>query len=290
MNTVLMRLMFLCFAGFSMAGDQEVLMPLLEKNLGQRQFLQELATLEDKVSDLGMLEAKLVYGMRTRNWAFLSSLIPEHDKAAKQDPQVFSLMDRDSFYSIKYAILAQASLNSGNDAGFEQNIKQAWWESPTMGQVYADWVTEWKRNKRYENMRLPFDKVLRDTAGKEVVLKDIVKGQKALILDFWATWCRPCIITMPDVEPRSKEYAKDGVIWVGINTENSPTKAKSISDKYGISAPWLTEAANGPYSTLLQVDSIPRTVLVDAEGKIHFNGHPNDPGLDAAVRKLVGGN
>ena len=70
-----------------------------------------------------------------------------------------------------------------------------------------------------------------------------------------------------------------------MNTE-SVKKAEQFRKKENINFTWLVEPDKNPLSQLLMIDSIPRMVLIDTDGHILFNGHPNDPSLHDALAKL----
>jgi len=65
-----------------------------------------------------------------------------------------------------------------------------------------------------------------DQAGKMVDLREL-KG-KVVLIDFWASWCGPCKQEMPVLEELHKKYAKDGLVIVGINIDNSAKKMNNF--------------------------------------------------------------
>jgi hypothetical protein len=73
---------------------------------------------------------------------------------------------------------------------------------------------------------------------------------------------------------------------VGLNTESNASIAAKVKQQKNISLPWLVEPKGEPYSGLLNIDSIPRMVLVSPEGKVLYNGHPSDPALKEALAKI----
>jgi hypothetical protein len=79
------------------------------------------------------------------------------------------------------------------------------------------------------------------------------------------------------------------VVVIGMNKDDNDaqTIAERVrNDKNMGEMPWLLEPAERPFSTLLEIDSIPRMVLLTPEGKILFNGHPEDPALWEALAKI----
>ncbi len=68
---------------------------------------------------------------------------------------------------------------------------------------------------------------LKTLDGKKVTLEDF-KG-KVIILDFWATWCPPCIAEIPHFIELQKKYGKEGVQFLGISLDQDP---KAVQDFY----------------------------------------------------------
>lgn len=107
---------------------------------------------------------------------------------------------------------------------------------------------------------------LKDLEGRPVSLKDF-KG-KGLLINFWATWCVPCVAEMPALEKLYQELKGDGIIVVGINfdpPENAAGVKEFIRDK-GITFPILL-ADSIELANAWGVSGFPESFLVDREGK-----------------------
>lgn len=116
--------------------------------------------------------------------------------------------------------------------------------------------------------------------GKGVALPAL-KGSVVLI-DFWATWCGPCVAAIPHVQKLHDEYKDKGLVVIGHTDGSSrdlPTFIKSKQITYIISV-------GKDIGTGWGVSGIPHVFLVDAEGKVAWSGHPGSLD-DALVAKLV---
>lgn len=136
---------------------------------------------------------------------------------------------------------------------------------------------------------LDLDRPYRASTGGTTTLRALLTGKKALLLDFWATWCRPCMEGLPALKALQQKLAPLQIAVAGINTEKDAVKAERVRKAEAIGFPWLLDDAERALDDLLLVDSIPRAVVISPEGKILFNGGPDSDALDALLAKLGDG-
>jgi thiol-disulfide isomerase/thioredoxin len=147
---------------------------------------------------------------------------------------------------------------------------------------------ERERDKaRLADLRLPMDMEIATSTGEKTTLGKLVAGKKAALIDFWASWCGPCMSLMPELQKKAEKYGPKGIVVAGMNTENAE-KAEGVRSKRGIEFPWLVEPEGRPLSQMLNINSIPRMILVNPEGRVLFNGHPMDNELTTALAELAG--
>ena len=111
-----------------------------------------------------------------------------------------------------------------------------------------------------------FELKLLDAKGKTMKLSGL-KG-KAVILDFWATYCQPCKIEMPWFVDLQKQYGPQGLQVVGVATDDEDEKTISeFSKKMGVNYPILlgTENVAQSYGGL---PGLPTTFFIDRSGKV----------------------
>ena len=136
-------------------------------------------------------------------------------------------------------------------------------------------------------VRMPMDMELETSGGAKTSLAKLVEGKHGVLLDFWASWCGPCMRLMPELKKKAQKYEALGIVVAGMNTENA-SKAEKVRKEREIDFSWLVEPSGRPFSKMLKINSIPRMILLDPEGKVLFNGHPMDDELTAALAGLSG--
>ncbi|MCZ6676580.1 MAG: redoxin domain-containing protein [Candidatus Poribacteria bacterium] len=112
---------------------------------------------------------------------------------------------------------------------------------------------------------------LPDLEGNPVSLSDF-KG-KVVILDFWATWCGPCVVEIPHFIRFQEEFGKKGFTMLGISTDDGVNVVKKFVEEYQVNYPNLM--ADGNVKALYGgVRSIPTTFVLDRDGVIqrHYVG------------------
>lgn len=93
-------------------------------------------------------------------------------------------------------------------------------------------------------------------------------GGHALLLDFWATWCAPCIKAMPKLEQLQGEYADRGLTVLGISIDEDPKAVEKFLQKKRLGYAVAIDSADSPAWHAFAVAAIPAMVLIDREGQI----------------------
>lgn len=93
---------------------------------------------------------------------------------------------------------------------------------------------------------------------------------RVVLVDVWATWCAPCLAEMPTLKQLHNRHGNSLRI-VGVNVDSLPRRdLRQWLARKGITWPQLFDGRGlrGPLSTRLKVDSLPRSFLYDAEGRL----------------------
>ena len=114
---------------------------------------------------------------------------------------------------------------------------------------------------------------------------------KVVVLDFWASWCRPCRASFPWVREFYEEYREKGVEIIGVSIdENKASWEKALDEEM---LPWPQvideiEKGRSRVGGLYHVLAVPMFVVVDKEGKIVVRAHMEKKELSAVVEKVLG--
>jgi len=139
--------------------------------------------------------------------------------------------------------------------------------------------------EQMKGVRVKMDLSLSSSRGQKTTLQDLAKGKKVIYIDFWASWCGPCMENMPKLKALAPTLEKRGVKVVAMNAEDLVT-AENVRKQFNMEIDWLVEPEGSPLAMLLKVETLPRVVILSLEGEVLFNGgHTNEAGIEAALLK-----
>jgi thiol-disulfide isomerase/thioredoxin len=105
---------------------------------------------------------------------------------------------------------------------------------------------------------------------------------RVYVLDFWATWCSPCVRSIPHMIELTNKY-KD-VAFIAVSLDRSPEPVKTMVQNKGIN--YHVGMDNG-LSEKYSVRSIPSSFVIDRAGRVAWRGHPMEPGFEPAIAKAL---
>lgn len=105
---------------------------------------------------------------------------------------------------------------------------------------------------------------LDDVDGRPVSLSD--SAGKVRLVDFWATWCPPCVEEMPMFKELHETYADRGLVIVGLSSDEDVEEVREFVAEHDL--PWVNALASDDVRQQYKVLGLPQTVLIDADGRI----------------------
>jgi thiol-disulfide isomerase/thioredoxin len=109
---------------------------------------------------------------------------------------------------------------------------------------------------------------LKDLQNATKSFEDL-KGEKLTVIDFWATWCKPCLKSIPELNIIYNQYKDKGVSFISINGDGPRSVAKvgPMSKSLQIEYPVLYDM-DSAVKTQLNLSAFPTLILVNSVGKI----------------------
>ncbi|ATH09425.1 hypothetical protein BIY24_16195 [Halobacteriovorax marinus] len=123
---------------------------------------------------------------------------------------------------------------------------------------------EKKITTHYESLYKDLE--LKTTENKKVKLKDL--KTPIVIINFWATWCKPCLIEFPSIVTMKKKYNDDQIMVFGINQddEDQMENIKKITKKYKLNFPNVADT-DGSILEKFMISAIPVSIIYH-KGKV----------------------
>lgn len=107
---------------------------------------------------------------------------------------------------------------------------------------------------------------LTDLDGNEVHLENYLG--KVIFLNFWTTWCPPCLVEMPSMEKLYGEFKNRDFIILAVDMQEDPETVRKFKDKFKLSFPILLDI-EGVVASYYGVKGIPATYFIDREGYLY---------------------
>ena len=127
---------------------------------------------------------------------------------------------------------------------------------------------------------------LKNLEGESVSLKEVLKVKKAVLVNFFATWCPPCREEIPDLIELQQKNSGRGFTVLGIDPEESQAKVSSFSRKMGVNYPVLLyEDASAAMA--YGIVGVPTTFLIGSDGKLLGEYHSFTRKLVSDVEKAL---
>ncbi len=137
------------------------------------------------------------------------------------------------------------------------------------------------------NAQFVYDFQLETTQGNTVSYNDI-KGQNVTVIDFWATWCKPCVNSIPKLVELSNSYDPEIVSFIGISIDSprNLSKVKPFTETVGITYPVLLDTDQHLMKDL-NVTVIPTLIIANSYGDIVHIHEGFAPGDEVLLKEEI---
>ena len=111
-----------------------------------------------------------------------------------------------------------------------------------------------------------------------------LRGEKVVLVEFWATWCPPCRRSIPHLNELHEAHADDGLVIIGLTDEDRETVEAFMDD--GMPMSYIVGTGSGS-ARAYGVRGIPHAFLLGLDGTVVWQGHPLDPEMPGAIEEAL---
>ena len=188
----------------------------------------------------------------------LTSISTDPSSQGKENIMTFRLTDNDEILHTYYTM-------PGNGA----NGQETWHRvEKGLSQVIA------MKEYRGEGKRFDADIEMADTAGVSHSLAEVIGSGRYILVDFWASWCGPCLAEMPNVKAAYERFHAKGFDVVGLSFDANADAWKAAIKRFEM--PWTNlsdlKGWESAAAKKYKVNSIPDNILIGPDCRIIANG------------------
>ncbi|MDB6073027.1 MAG: hypothetical protein JWO89_667 [Verrucomicrobiaceae bacterium] len=239
-----------------------------------------------------ILEAKLIFGIQNEDTALITKLIPDLEEVAldfKPPHSPGGLRSVEQFRGLTCYARAMKAAEDKDEDEFRAQIAEGLWKYPQQANMFGNLVVKFQLDDRMSHLTVDFAMPLTTSVGGDTTLSDLLGTQKALMLEFWSSQGEEKLSSLPAMLKRASYLKTLGITPVGVNIDakDGDISAEKIRQQNKILYPWVVEQKERSITRLLDVGSLPRVVLISQQGRVLFNGSPDEAGFGKALRRIV---
>jgi thiol-disulfide isomerase/thioredoxin len=274
----------------------------LEKLLAERESFEALVRVIGDaraagVGEQAILEARFLFHVDKQDDSAIAAMLPEFLKRRASfrlaDSAIFSV-EEDWLAVVEY-VQSIAALEKGDRDAFKKHITEAFWLSPRQAAAFAPHIERLRLDETMRALKIDFAIECAPVAkGEAATLKSLIAGKKALFLHFWSPWSHECETAMPDFITTAEMLSSKGFAVVSLVPSHPKNllddAAAGIASLPGANASaWLVDPDGGVLARKLRVQNLPTMVIVSNDGRVLFNGSPDDPLMWDELKKIDAG-
>lgn len=247
-----------------------------------------------KIPEQAILESKFLFHIDRAEDAEIAKMLPQLLKQAENfklsESEIFGR--EDDWLAILEYVRAMDALQKDDKAGFKKHITEAFWLSPQQGAAFAPHIERLRLMDAMKEVKLDPEQKFPNTLDAEsTTLAKVMADKKGTLLHFWSPWSPECEATLADFFITAELLTKNGIGVASILPEasvkvNADAKAMLVATGKKASGHWMLDTEKSPISGQLRVQTVPAVVLLDATGKVLYNGHPGNEEFWKLLEKL----
>lgn len=125
---------------------------------------------------------------------------------------------------------------------------------------------------------------LQTVDGKGSITLDDFRG-RTVLLTFWASWCRPCRVELPELQELYSELAGEGFVLLTVNVDTIPEMGVRFLEQIGVTVP--VYRMNQRDLVALGINALPTNIVVDGDGRAVQVYRGYSPAVPEYIRRLV---
>ncbi|WP_422354597.1 TlpA family protein disulfide reductase [Roseivirga pacifica] len=273
----------------------------LEQSTPIKQFVSTFENnLKQKTNEIDWIERSMAYQEILHSSVFSEfdyKMIERNGKGGgSRTPNYIALYDsvgKSTLYSekekknLQFNLLEQILMN-GNTFAIEDILRYL----TKFRNAFSDDALTNKLISKY-NIKFEIDDALEliDTKGNKLNLKELIAQHngKAIYLDFWASWCAPCIKEMPSSQSLQKTLADQNIEFIYLSTDRKEKPWSEAIAKHQLNTGLhyrITNADNSKTMEELAVQFIPRYMIFDKNGKLVNNDAPRPSEQEKLIQEF----
>lgn len=115
-----------------------------------------------------------------------------------------------------------------------------------------------------------------------------LQGENLTVIDFWATWCKPCLIAIPELSDIYEDFKASGVNFIGVNIDSprNQSKVRPFSNSRGINYPVLLDPDQEAMQEM-NVVVVPTLIIFNEQGEMVYSHEGFKPGDQEIIRSEI---